>query len=151
MKRFLRRLRGVLGTALTWAVGWSAFTVGLSLLFGAPLEYLGLLAISGAVRGSIAGGAFAVILSIAERHHTLEDLSLRRVALWGGIGGSVLLLTTLPIIALMGAPITGVIGGLVRSAFIGAGFASGSVALAKRADRNLISGGDDPLLRIEGE
>ena len=37
--------------------------------------------------GFIVGAAFAAILSMTERHRKLEDLSLRRIALWGAIGG----------------------------------------------------------------
>jgi len=151
MRNFLRRLRGIIGTGLTWAVGWAGVTVALNLLGGVPLRYIGLIAVSGVVRGFIAGGAFAVILSIAERRHTLEDLSLRRVALWGGIGGSLLLLSTMPIMVSMGAPVFSMLGGLVTSALLGAGFASGSVAMARRADAKLIEGGDDSAFLLDGE
>ena len=151
MKKFLRRLRGIIGTGLTWAVGWAGVTVALNLLGGVPLQYLGLIAVSGLVRGFIAGGAFAVILSIAERRHTLEDLSLRRVALWGGIGGSLLLLSSMPIMVSMGVPVFSMLGGVVTSALVGAGFASGSVALARRADAKLIEGGDDTAFLLDGE
>ena len=150
MGKFLRRLRGIFGTGLTWAVGWAAFTVGTNLLFGIPLRFVGLLAVSGVVRGFIAGGAFAVILSFAERHHTLEDLSLRRVGLWGGIGGSLLLVATLPFVLSLGIPLVPRLVGLTTSALLGAGFASGSVALARRGEPRLLDGGQDPLVKIEG-
>ena len=86
VKRFLRRLRGIIGTGLTWAVGWAVVNLGIALLSGLPLRFIGLGAISSLAQGFVAGGAFAVILSIAERRHTLEDLSLERTALWGGRG-----------------------------------------------------------------
>ena len=91
-----------------------------------------------------AGSLFAVILSIVERRHRLEELSLRRVALWGGLGtllaagfGDLFFLhvnwqMTVPLI------------------LAAAGFSAGTVALAKRADRKLIEG-EDPALSLEGD
>ena len=151
MKGLLRRLRGILGTGLTWAVGWTGVTVALNLVGGVPLHFLGQLVLSGMVRGFVAGGAFAVILSIAERRHTLEDLSLRRVALWGGIGGGFLFLSAVPFLLSLGFPVGGVLAPLVANSLIGAGFASGSVALARREDSRLIEGEDEPAFLIEGE
>jgi hypothetical protein len=106
------------------------------------------MALNNSVSGFIAGASFAVILSIAERHHSIEDLSLRRVGLWGAVGG--LLLSLIPLA--FGVPVPYLLGPLVINVGIGAGMASGSVALAKRADRHqLISGADDPLLRSGGD
>ena len=147
MKGFLRRLRGIIGTGLTWAAGWAGISVVLSLIGGAPLRFLGLVALSGSIQGFIAGGAFAVILSVAERHHTLADLSLRRVALWGGIGGSLLYLLLLPVLLSSGIPLLGgMLVPLVTNALVGAGFASGSVAVARWGDERLIEGHDEQLL-----
>ena len=74
MKQFLRRLRGVIGTGLTWAIGWAGFSAVVGVIFGA--YSVPRLALVGAFTGLIAGGAFAVILSITERRRRLEDLSL---------------------------------------------------------------------------
>jgi hypothetical protein len=132
----------MIGTGLTWAVGWAGVSVLLSLLGGTPFGFLGLVALSGAVRGFIAGGAFAVILSVAERKHTLEDLSLRRVALWGGIGGGFLFIAVLPFLLPAAVPLGGMVGPTLISVLLGAGFASGSVALARKEERRLIAGGE---------
>jgi len=151
VKKFVRRLRGIFGTGLTWAFGWAGVTLALNLLGGVPFHFIGQIALSGLARGFIAGGAFAVILSVAERRHTLEDLSLRRVALWGGIGGGILYLGLVPLMLSMGFPIGGFLVPLALNSVIGAGFASGSVALARRADTNLIGGEDDSALWLEGD
>lgn len=151
MKGFLRRLRGIIGTGLTWAFGWAGVTVALNLIGGVPLQFFGDMAISGLIRGFIAGGAFAVILSVAERRHTLEDLSLRRVAVWGGIGGGFLFLAVMPVLLSMGFPVRGVLGPLVVNTLVGAGFASGSVALARRADDPMLTDGDDSPLMLDGD
>jgi len=152
---FLRRLRGIIGTGLTWAVGWAGVKVGLlgvyTLLFGFPLRFFGPVALSGLIQGFIAGGAFAVVLSIAERRHTLEELSAPRVALWGGIGAVLVFLPTLPMMFSHGAPLFAILGSLAVDGLVGAGLATGSVALARRADTKLIEGEDDSVLILEGD
>jgi hypothetical protein len=96
----------------------------------------------------MAGASFAVILSVAERNHSLEDLSLRRVALWGGAGG--LVLSAIPLA--FGVPVPYLLGPLVMNVGIGAGMATGSVVLARRGgSRRLNLGAADPLLRLGGE
>ena len=150
MKGILRRLRGIIGTGITWALGWTGVLSVLHLLMGAPLQFIGQTVLTGLIWGSVAGGGFAVVLSIAERRHALVDLSLWRVALWGGIGGSLLILVTVLILSLVGSPMSGVLGALALNILLGAGFASGSVALAKRADTKLIEGEDTERLIAEG-
>lgn len=151
MNRFLRRLRGIVGTGLTWAIGWAGVNLGIALLSGLPLSFLGTVAISSLFQGFAAGGVFAVILSIAERRHTLEDLSLKRTALWGGIGGVLLRLAALPLILPLGIPAPSILMPLVIDGLTGAGFASGSVALARRAETKGIAGKDGALRAIEGD
>ena len=148
MKRLLRRVRGILGTAFTWAMAWMGLGAGIGVLAGFPLRYLLPMELNNSVQGFIAGASFAVILTIAERHHTLEDLSLRRVGLWGAVGG--LLLSFIPLA--FGVPVPYLLGPLVINVGIGAGMASGSVALAKRAERRgVMPGADEALLRSGGD
>ncbi|MFC1662514.1 hypothetical protein ACFL3S_13845 [Gemmatimonadota bacterium] len=117
-------------------------------LAGFELSYLLRMALNSSVAGFFAGASFAVILSVAERNHSLKELSLRRVALWGAGGG--LLLSFIPLV--FGIPLAYLLGPLVINVGIGAGMAAGSVALAKRAgDRPLIPGADDRLLGLEGD
>ena len=147
MKGIFRRLRGIIGTGVIWAVGWAGGLVAWHLFGGWPLEFIGQTVFTGLVLGFVAGGSFASVLSIAERRHTLADLSLWRVALWGGIGGTLLIIVAVSIAALVGASIGGgVLGGLAGFFLLGAGCASGSVALAKRADRKLLEGDEQQLL-----
>jgi hypothetical protein len=120
------------------------------LLAGLPLEFLGWGALAGAYRGFAGGAAFAVFISLAERRHSLEDLSLRRVAIWGALGGGLLSLVSAPTLLTFGRPVGLVLVSLAANGLIGAGFASGSVALAKRADTDLLEGGDERRRAIEG-
>jgi hypothetical protein len=120
---------------------------GIGALVGYDLNFLFQLALNNSVAGFVAGTAFAVIMSVAERNHSLEDLSLRRVALWGAGGG--LLVSLIPMA--VGIPLTYLLGPLVINAGIGAGMAGGSVAMAKRAKGRSIPGADNPLLGLEGD
>jgi len=147
VKRLLRRVRGILGTAATWAVAWMGLGAGIGALVGYDLNFLFQLAMNNSVAGFIAGTAFAVILSVAERNHSLEDFTLRRVALWGAGGG--LLVSLIPLA--VGIPLTYLVGPLVINAVIGAGMAGGSVAMAKRAEARLIPSTDNPLLGLGGD
>lgn len=97
--RLPRRIRGILGIALTWAAGWgilgavlSNFTVPVwvETTGRSPITYIALVALSGAGCGFISGVAFSLFLLLAERKRTIYQLSLLRAAVWGGIGAMVL-------------------------------------------------------------
>ncbi len=62
MTTWLRRIRGAVGMGLTWALGWA-----------------------------VAGVFFSAVLGIAGRGQRIGDLSLPRFALWGVIGGILLI------------------------------------------------------------
>jgi hypothetical protein len=149
MKGFFRKLRGIIGTGITWAVGWGAIFGGIWIARGNPLGMVVEAVLGGAFLGACAGGSFAVILSLAERRRTLRELSIPRVAIWGGIGGMALLLALSPLAAVRmlhaGIPLVAMmsfVAPMVISGVLGAGFAAGSVALAKREERNEIGSGD---------
>lgn len=99
---WLKRIRGAVGTGLTWAAGWAVagVLVGVSSVilpglpwdaffevFDAPLPTL-------AVPGFFAGLFFSAVLSVAARRRRLTELSLSRFAALGAVGG--LLLTAFP-------------------------------------------------------
>ena len=150
MKVFLKRLRGIIGTGLSWAVGCVAIMAGVTAFGGwlqIPMAQWGVFFSQipiYATFGFIMGSGFAGILSLTERHKRLADLSLRRVALWGVLGG----LVFLGGFSLMFNP-PNLMSWLIMAS-LSAGLASGSVALAKRADRKLIEGEEDPVLSLEG-
>lgn len=145
MKKWLRRIRGAIGMGLTWAVAW--FGAGLVLLlvvgFGAadvpfPL-FFGLL-------GFFAGVLFSGVLGFVEGHRRFEQMSIPRFAGWGGVGGFLLAVVFVLVVALAGD--TTLLKNLVflgpLFAFAGATCAAGSLALARKAeDRVLLDGGGD--------
>jgi fucose permease len=128
MKRFLRKLRGVLGTGLTWGVLWAAIGLAVGLIIGVadpdsidPGEEPVVIAGFVGIVGFVSGVTFGTILSIAEGRKSILDLSLSRAALWGILGSAVL-----PLVA-------GKIDQLIITCPLGALFAMGSVAIARRA------------------
>ncbi len=98
--------------------------------------------------GFVGGTVFSGVLGIAERRRTFAEMSLRRFAAWGAAGGGLLMIP----LFLGGMPVTletVTIAGVL--ALLGAGCASGSLALARMADdRELLQAGESAGL-IEGE
>lgn len=102
MRKLLRRLRGILGMALSWAIPWGVAigtTGGLLAYFivrlppGVSRIVVALQAalgngISGAVLGFLTGGVFSVVLISAEHQRSLPDLKESRFALWGAVAGA---------------------------------------------------------------
>jgi hypothetical protein len=145
MKKWLRRIRGAIGMGLTWAVAW--FGAGLVLLlvvgFGAadvpfPL-FFGLL-------GFFAGVLFSGVLGFVEGHRRFDQMSIPRFAGWGGVGGFLLAVVFVLVVALSGD--TTLLKNLVflgpLFAVAGATCAAGSLALARKAeDRVLLDAGGD--------
>ena len=148
MTMWLRRMRGAVGTGLTWAVIWAVagVLIGVSSnllpglpwnsffeIFDAPLPAL-------AIPGFVAGALFSVVLSAAGRKHRFEELSMPQFAAWGALGGLVLSLIPAAFVRLGAATantphslwqVTAVISGpfIVLSSLS----AVGSLLLARRA------------------
>ncbi len=92
------RLRGILGTALTWAVVWLPVGVVMALialnargdvicLYCPPFwEWFPPFLLSWTLWGAVSGAVFAIVLMIAERRRSLAELSFTRTALWGALG-----------------------------------------------------------------
>jgi hypothetical protein len=102
--KILRRLRGVLGMAVTWGVAFGLIGVvgGVLLALGigtgvipAPAGGSRIIILSGlgvvarwAAIGVCSGLAFAITLMLAEHRESLTTLSSRRFARWGMLGGA---------------------------------------------------------------
>ena len=129
MNTLLRKLRGMLGVGVTWAVGWAIimFILGSIISVVDPDsidqgEEPWRLALMVSVVGFISGSVFALILSTAERRKSILDLSAGRAAIWGALGGAALpLLTGMPDVTVF------------NTAPLGALFAASTVAIARRA------------------
>src|SRR6185437_7891980 len=88
MRKSLRRVRGAVGMGFVWAVAWSAAGVVPRWVLGynpdAPFPL-----IFGAL-GFIAGVTFSGLLALTQGRRTFDQLSLRRFAAWGAVGGLLL-------------------------------------------------------------
>lgn len=158
----LRRVRGIVGTAVTWAVAWAigGILIGVSSLvlpflpwdgffrvFDAPLPAL-------AVPGFFAGALYASIVGIVARRKKFHELSMRSVAIWGALGGA--LLAALPaVLVLTNAARVAEYGlGVWKHAAIiftpvvlfSTASATGSLFLARRAKQRELMSFDDPTL-----
>lgn len=138
----LRKLRGLFGVGVTWGVLWGAIgaVFGFALaalapgsLYGAnPVVELGL---GMGAYGLISGIGFGGLLSLGEGSRTLRDLSLKRVALWGILGSAAvpLFFGALGFFD-AGTTLIDVLGAIALTGSLGGTFASGSVAMARRAE-----------------
>lgn len=140
MQMLLRRLRGMIGLGLTWAVTYSAVFLTLGVVISLldpdsidPGESIGLVTLIGATVGFVSGCISALVLAAAERHKTLSDLSLGRMALWGALSAGVWPLVT-PVDNMM----------VIILAPLGAACAAGTLVIARRASAGELPAGDPP-------
>jgi hypothetical protein len=143
MPRWLRVIRGMIGTGLTFAVGVGVVgsLLGLvALLMGqASVDDLRMVAKMSVV-AFIVGVGFSGVLAIAARGRTFDRLSLRYVTALGAGGG---FLYFLFIAAANGARVWSVwnaIGNLAILTLLGAGSAAGMLMLARKATGTLPPG-----------
>jgi hypothetical protein len=96
MNNYPRKLRGVIGIGLIWALVWTAMFFALAAIIFAffnpnggsdvgPLTWILIMAQVGFVSGTI----FGIILSLAEHGRAIRNISLVRAALWGILGSAV--------------------------------------------------------------
>jgi hypothetical protein len=132
---------GAASNLLPW-LPWDAFFR----VFDAPLPML-------ALPGFIGGALFSIVLGIAGRRHRFEDLSVPRFAAWGALGG--LLVSLVPVTAaalglLTTAPGFDLWKGTaiicVPFTLMSALFASGSLVLARHAERRELLAGNEEML-----
>ena len=142
----LRRLRGLIGTALTWGVVGVACSVVLFLSnykawpidavhWQRSLTILAGFLAGGALWGGASGVAFGLVLLSAVRRRGYQYLSSSRITAWGAIAGAAFPLLLYTPILLQGAqnvlPLYALVTGV--SAIAGAVCARVSYALAQRA------------------
>ncbi|MEO8635443.1 MAG: hypothetical protein ABI587_09220 [Gemmatimonadales bacterium] len=143
MPRWLRVIRGMIGTGLSFAAGVGVVSsiLGLvGLLLGA-LSWDDLRMVAKlSVIAFLVGVGFSGVLAIAARRRTFDRLSLRYVTALGAGGG---LLYFLFIAATNGARVWSVwnaIGNLTILTVLGGGLAAATLILARRTGRALKSG-----------
>ena len=130
MGKWMRRIRAAIGMGLTWGVAWSIVGMVPRWLFGfntdAPFPLIF------GVLGFIAGVIFSGLVMLTEGRRGFDQLRLPRFAAWGAVGGFLLsaIFTRAASLgwadAFMIAPTFAIAGAIC---------ASGSLALARRAER----------------
>lgn len=136
MQTVLRRTRGAIGMGLTWAVA-------LGLVGGIPRWVLGVntdapIPLLFGAFGFIAGVVFSGILALTERRRRFDQLSLPRFAGWGAVGGLLLSGIWASAASLGWGDILAITPAFSVAC---AACASGSLALARRAERRELSDG----------
>lgn len=107
MMRWARRLRGAVGTGLTWAAGWAVAGIGIgasTLLpwhpFGSFLKVMDAPLPAMAIPGFFAGLFFAAVVGVAARRIHFKDISTAQFVAWGAVGGALLVLFPFLLVAI---------------------------------------------------
>ena len=142
MKKLFQKLRGVLGVGLTWGTLWAGIGAGIGLVIGIVRPELWAFrnpifewALGMGLYGVMSGVGFGALLTLREGRKTIQDLSLRRVALWGVLGAAAvpLLFGAMGTFA-AGTTVVDVLEAILVTASLGGTFAPASVAIARRAE-----------------
>ena len=88
MRKWLRRIRGAIGTGFTWAAAWSAAGLLPRWVFGFNADVPFPLVFG--VLGFMAGVIFSGLLALTEGRRRFDQMSLPRFAGWGAMGGLLL-------------------------------------------------------------
>jgi hypothetical protein len=147
MQKWLRRIGGAIGMGFTWAVAWGIAGMVPRWLFGFNTDVPFPLVFG--VLGFVAGVTFSAILTLFEGRRAFDQLTLPRFAVWGA-GSGLLLSAVFARAASLGAGDVLVIAPTFVVAC--AACASGSLALARRAERRQLSDsvGDAPRPELTG-
>jgi len=130
---------------LTWALGWTVVgmlgVVAVYTLFPELPDIFDIWIPVFAYPGFLSGVGFSVVLGIAERRHSFDQLSLPRFTAWGAVGG--LLVGGFVMGVFFGrAPFAALAAITATSTLLGAGSAAGMLALARGGeDRSLPGAG----------
>ena len=136
-----RKIRGMLGVGVTWGAAWGIIGAGVGAVMGVVSPELWTFAnpiaawaLGMGVYGMVSGMGFAAVLSLTEGRRTLDQLSVKRVALWGVLGSAAVPLL-FGALGLFGVTVTAVdvLQAIAVTGGLGGVFASGSVALARKA------------------
>ena len=148
MPRWLRVIRGMIGMGLTFAVGVgvvaSMVAVVPWLLLGGDPEIFRLV-VASSIWAFPIGVAFSGVLALTRRGGSFDKLSLPRFAALGA-GAGLLLFGVLALNAWEAWSVSNAIGNAMIFVFLGAGSATATLMLARRAGPALKSGDESRSL-----
>ena len=149
LKEIFRRLRGMVGLGVLWALVWTPIGLGVTLVqflvsgYGLPPGgLLAALVVSGARNGFLAGFLFAGGLGVAYRGRGFADLTPGALAVIGAAAGMLLPAGTMVSVALSGFPLPAwIMAGIVAfGGGLGAATGVASLKLAQAAPPEVTAG-----------
>jgi hypothetical protein len=168
VKRFLKWVRGALGTATTWAFTWSGVSVaviGLQSILGSGLPSVMTLpviltsVVATGLSGFLTGLVFSTYVGLAHRNRSILEIRLSRFVLGGLlIGAAAWPLIMIGILAANGSIIPGitmrtdVITSIaLRSGLLGAFSAAWTLRVAKKSAKKIAASDLDQLESEQAE
>jgi hypothetical protein len=146
MTQWLKRVRGAVGTGVIWALAWAPVAVIVGTQIIDPDNSMDeMWFMVGALPGFLAGIVFSLLLSRLARSRTLSDLSIARTGMWGALAGAAIGVLPFVLGDTGGRPWIALAAGVIGTfASVSALSASGSLALAQRAERRELRSGNTP-------
>ena len=96
MNKWMSGIRGSVLVIVLWIVGWGLGFGGIMEVVDPEGKIQDVWPTLLAVPGFVGGVIFSVLLALAERGRSFDEISFPRFALWGGLTGIVLGLLTIP-------------------------------------------------------
>jgi len=156
VKGWLRRIRAGFGMGLTWAAGWGIVGGLIELIANiipglAWTSLIDIWPVTLAIPGFVGGVVFSTVLGIAGRNRRFDQLSLPRFAAWGAVGGVLMSLLPITLVAVGVLTPDATVDVwrftaelLAPLALLGAASASATLALARMSeDRDLLDVSED--------
>ena len=134
MRKWLRRIGGAIGMGFTWAAAWFAAGLVPRWLFGFNTDVPFPLVFG--VLGFIAGVTFSWLLVLTEGRRRFDQMSLPRFAGWGALAGFLLSALFARAASLGWGDVLAIAPAFTLASAV---CASGSLALARRAERRELS------------
>jgi hypothetical protein len=96
MKKWMSGIRGAVLMVVLWVIGWGLGFGGIMELVDPEGKIQDVWPTLLAIPGFIGGVLFSLLLLIAERRRSFDEISVVRFALWGVVTGLVLGVLTIP-------------------------------------------------------
>jgi hypothetical protein len=148
MRQLLRRLRGMVGNGLVWALAWVLGTLAFMVVpmlvagGGVPFQFIGTILGIEALVGFASGTLFSVVLGVAYRNRVLEDIRPFSLGILGAAAGLIIPVGSFAILAGSGflLPASALVSNLLLASGLGWTTSVGSLKLAQLAPPEALRG-----------